>query len=350
MTRITVSSLAIAFLLATACGNEPSADGEQDAGNLDDPPSEDAQPSWNVVIEDLDGAILGFWGPSLDSLFAVGGRLARDGGEAIILHHDGEQWFEMEVDAPALWWVHGFGRDDVWAVGDRGVILHFDGTEWTRVRGGDEPYTLWGVWGASNAEMWAVGGSIERGATSVILHYDGSTWEPVADVGRPDELLFKVWGSAADHAFAVGSAGALLRWDGMTWNRTDVPADWRLVTVHGRSANDIYAVGGLGRSLLVHFDGTEWTPLEAEPTNGLMGVWADPAGPLLITGFRGVVLLEEDGGWLEQDPGTQEDLHAAWGDGAGNYLVGGGNLLSSRAGRGVISGRGDVAGGGLQPW
>jgi len=334
-----VATVAVCLALAS-CG--PEATDEPDA------PTEPLE--WSVVQSDMDGSILSFWGPSLSSLWAVGGALDRDGGQAFILHHDGESWWEVTVDAPALWWVYGLRDDDVWAVGERGIILHFDGESWERVAGGEEDYTLWGLWGPSSDQLWAVGGDIDGDRPSVMLEYDGDAWTELPDIGIEGELLFKVWGSDADHAFAIGTGGAVLRWDGVDWTRTNAGTDARLVTVHGRAFDDVYVVGGLGDNILMHFDGVEWTSIEVEPTGGLMGVWADPSGVVVATGFRGTALLGPGEQWTTMDPDTLECLHAVWGDGEGTFLAGGGNLLTGGAARGVITAVGDVNGGAIQPW
>jgi hypothetical protein len=86
--------------------------------------------------------------PLMEALRDALGTLAEDGGEELILWHDGSAWWRMQTDAPTLWWVHGFSHDNVWAVGEKGTILHFDGSDWETVQTGGD-YTLWGIWGAT---------------------------------------------------------------------------------------------------------------------------------------------------------------------------------------------------------
>lgn len=84
--------IAIALACA-ACSSSGSGTEVPDDGPL---------PAWRVVLEDLDGAVLAFWGTTFDSLFAVGGTLGCDGGRALVLFHDGATWWDMPVDAPTL--------------------------------------------------------------------------------------------------------------------------------------------------------------------------------------------------------------------------------------------------------
>ncbi len=127
----------------------------------------DPQLEWVQAVDMTDGAILSFWGDRADGVFAAGGSMLAGGGDGIVLRHDGEAWSREPITAPTLWWVHGFGLDDVWAVGELGTILHFDGADWTTVETGGD-YTLWGVWGASPQELWAVGGTIGSESQSII--------------------------------------------------------------------------------------------------------------------------------------------------------------------------------------
>lgn len=306
-----------------------------------DPPAPEPEAEWDIVQQDLGGAILSFWGPSMENIFAVGGALAADGGDAFVLHYNGTQWDEMEVDAPALWWVHGFSDSNVWAVGEHGSVLNYDGETWETVAGGDETYNLWGIWGATPDDIWAVGGTVNSQDPGVLLHYQNGAWSEVSDVGLPGELLFKVWGSSVDDVFIVGSESDILHWDGENWERAASGESERLITVAGSGPDDVYAVGGIMTDVLLNYDGTNWTPIDSGATEGLMALWVDPNGDLVVAGFSGLLGTRQSGVWTFPESGTFECLHAAWGDGNGNYLVGGGNLLSGGDSRGIIVGLGD---------
>ena len=323
MTRALVISLAI---LVGACGS-----------------SDDDAMEFEVVVDDLPGAVLSFWGPSSSSLYAVGGDLG-DPGEELILWYDGATWYRMQADAPTLWWVHGFSRDDVWAVGENGTAIHYDGSAWTTERSGAD-YTLWGIWGAASDDLWAVGGSVTHTVPSVLLHYDGTTWTETAEVARDNDMYFKIWGSSASDIWAVSEKGLTIHYDGATWTEVDSGTNQRLITVTGRGPDDVYAVGGVTESVLLHYEGSSWRRVDLELSTGLMGVWAGPDEQLYVTGFNGLMGLG-DGDQLQALPYVTNDcLHATWGDGLGVILGGGGNLLSTTGGNGVIVGTGGIAGG-----
>lgn len=221
--------------------------------------------------------------------------------------------------------MHGFAPDDVWAVGERGTILHFDGASWNAVDS-DREYTLFGVWGAAQDDVWAVGGCVCSGSCSVLRHFDGSTWTDV-DAGL-SRILFKVWGTSAQDVYAVGEAGAILRYDG-AWAPMTSGTTERLITVSGRGANDVWAVGGLGRGVVLHHDGSTWRSVGPDLVGGLMGVWATRGSDVVVSGLDGIVAVAGgDQGWAEAESVTQSDLHGVWGDGQGSVLAGGGNLFA----------------------
>ena len=308
------------------------------SGCPEDPPVAPQRRTWQIEQEHLPGALLSLWGSSPNDIFAAGGPLAIDGGAAFVTHYDGTTWQPMTLTGTTLWWIFGFGPDDVWATGERGVILHYDGTAWSTVEAPTHPYTLWGVWGASPTDIWTVGGVAAGGAPSVIRHYDGTTWSDVAGVGMDSELLFKVWGTAANDVWIVGTRGAALHYDGSAWTRTVSGTTDRLLTVRGRGPDDVYAVGGLSAPVVIHYDGTSWSPVAVEAFGGLMGVWTAPGHGLGVSGARGILLADDGAGWMEPSEPTPTELclHAVWGDGTGKLYAVGGNLFSSAVPDGII--------------
>ena len=66
--------------------------------------------------------------------------------------------------------VHGFGPNDVWAVGDDATVLHFDGKAWTRVATPFDTVSakprFFAVWGSSSKDVWI-------GGNGVMLHFEG---------------------------------------------------------------------------------------------------------------------------------------------------------------------------------
>lgn len=305
---------------------------------------------WTVLQEDMDGVILSFWGPSTTDVWAVGGTLVTGGGDALVLHHDADGWWRVQAPTPTLWWIHGFDDGQIVAVGEAGTVARLEGGAFVVERTG-EPYTLFGVWGAAPDDVWAVGGDVSGAGPGVILHYDGAAWIPAAGVATDRELFFKVWGTASDDVYVVGQGGTILHFDGSAWRRMAWEGGARLLTVRGREPGDVWAVGGLSPGVLLHLEEGGWRSRADMSTGGLMGLWTAPGQPVVVSGFSGLTMTTDgDGELMASEPVTFEDLHAVWGDGAGSYLAGGGNLVTGLDPRGVIIGHGGVAPGAIRPW
>lgn len=62
---------------------------------------------------------------------------------------------------------------------------------------------LYGVWGSSPSDVWAVGLGGE------IFHWNGSEW--LRNESGTTERLRGIWGSGASDLWAVGASGTILR-------------------------------------------------------------------------------------------------------------------------------------------
>jgi len=126
----------------------------------------------------------------------------------------------------------------VWlAIGQQ--LHHFDGSTWAYVaQPGAE---LWGLAAASPSDAWAVGSSGD------MLHWDGSAWT----TGNQAHALYGMWASSATNAWVASSSG-LLHCDGQTWASAPGVAGF-FWNVWGTSANNVYAVGLFNK--VKHYDG-----------------------------------------------------------------------------------------------
>ena len=293
---------------------------------------------WQVVDDAVDGHMLSAWCDGEQTLL-VGGR----DGLGTVVSTGGSGWDRVDgAGGKALRWIWGEGHDGPVVVGDGGTVLRLEG-------GGLLPQfsslgpdvTLWGVWGSSSQDVWAVGGSLQGGARGVIMHWDGLAWIPFAAEDEYDVNFFKVWGCAQDRAWIVGELGTVLRFDGEQWHREDVPTDADLYTDHGTAdCQNVLAVGlarTAGRGVVLRLGDAGWEMLRDDVRVPLFGVCGD-AEEAWIVGAAGYAarVVEND---LEEDPiPTQLDLHACYrAPGCGLWAVGGDLLGSSPSPVGVVA-------------
>jgi hypothetical protein len=319
-----------AFLMLVCACSSAHPEAVTDAGT--NSPDEAGAPAWEVVLEQLDGAVLSVWGPSATDIYAVGGPRGNSGFSSLVLHYDGAAWKRLAPGGTdTFWWVHGAGAKDVWMVGEHGRITHWDGEHFLDFTSGTTA-TLFGVWAASPTDAWAVGGTPEAGTTSpndVLLHWDGTSWSPAPLPQALGRTMFKIWGSASSDLFVVGEAGTIWHRIGTTWMLESNPplAHGTLLSVFGCSPTDVYAVGG--RDVL-HSDGKAWTRVDVALMNDVNGVSCGAPGEVVIVGLGGLKQRRIGGAWVD-DFGSQPytDLHGAWVDPVGAMWGVGGNYLGA---------------------
>jgi hypothetical protein len=137
----------------------------------------------------------------------------------MILHYNGDTWVQMESPTPYdLYGVWGSSPRDVFAVGQAGVILHYNGSVWSVMcfwecdlhgvwgsayndlwsqMTSNTGFTLNGVWGSSHSRVFAVGGTHTQPLEGFVDVYDGTTWNVVWPTFGEFEyppVLYGVWG------------------------------------------------------------------------------------------------------------------------------------------------------------
>lgn len=316
------------------------------------------RPVWHVAASDGEAWMLSVTANS-ERILAVGGQPEKDGkaGSGVLSFLYGTEGARLlRVKSPEegmLWWVHAPTSRVAWTVGERGAILYLDEAiadpvTGVKVRTFVSPVktTFYGVWAFADDDVWIVGGDEAKGG--VILHGGlQAGFTQVPDVPRTG-ILYKVYGASKGSVFAVGAGAALLRLVNGVWilDPPPIPANERLLAVHGRGGEDVFAVGGAGQGRLLHFTGTSssWRVLPTPSVGALSGVYAEKDGTVLLAGQRGqlVTYLPKEERQILPEPLTQDDLHATFALDKERFAVGG-NLtqFGNQTARGVILHEGD---------
>jgi hypothetical protein len=204
-------------------------------------------------------------------------------------------------------------------------------TTW-RVVAEDLEVAVLSIGGVAADDLWAVGADAGKGGA--VLRYDGRSWERVATGELHD--LWWVHAVAADAVFIGGAGATILQWDGAAFVRHETPgqAAHTVYGVWGSAADDVWAVGGVaGRyGFLWHFDGTTWTNVELPddvPLNAggelpaLFKVWGRAADDIYAVGGNGLILRFDGDAWTVVPSETQEVLFTVSGDADSVVIVGG---------------------------
>ncbi len=326
-------ALALLGAVATACAAEPS-----------EPATSTAE--WTIVEEELDSALISVWGSAWDDVWAVGGDRG-DGAGPLILHWDGKSLETLDSGSSGdLWWVFGFAGGPVFMGGAGGNILRYQDGEFSTTTTPSADVTVFGLWGSSAEDMWAVGGADGGADSAFAWRLDGDTWleapEFPAEIAA-DKSLWKVWGSAADDVWFVGTAGVALHWDGASFETTSVGGGESLFTVH-YSEGRFVAVGGSAAGLVFENAGKGWQRADHDPLYALVGVHLVGADQGYAVGRFGAFVEERQGAWLEAEgPSTIRTLHSIWADPEGGLWTAGGELDVRPVVGGVLAYRGNHA-------
>lgn len=284
---------------------------------------------WSLLAPDLDRVALSVWASGRE-VYVVGGPLG-SAGESLLLQFEGPRFVPIPLGTTTtLWWVFGLPSGARYAVGEQGTVLQFSAASAPVKETTLTDHTLYGIWGADENDLWAVGG--QPGKDGVLLHKDTNGWQTVP-APVPFVAFFKVWGSASDDVFVCGEGGTILHYDGKEWAQqsSGLPPSTTLFTVAGRAADDVYAVGGFGQGIMLHYNGRLWQPVD-DPAlvevGGLAGVGVDTDGSVVVVGASGTKLRGMPGALqVDSNAPPHDDLHATF-IAQGHALAVGGNYLA----------------------
>lgn len=309
-------------------------------------------------------ALAAVWGSSKSDVWAVG-----SGGT--IIHYDGTTWKQTPTGVQNTFLgVWGSGPNDVYAVSSSQVIMHSTGfasgaASWKLVPTDNEPYNsvfLRAVWGSSANDV-RVGGRAfdlddpdsdnDTGDQFVrrTTADGGIAWRPLLG----SHTVTSIWGSSADDVWMTADnsvyvsyeRGKILHgtpadagagkdagplFDRLTWTPVDSQSSLTLESVWGSSANDVWAVGGLGT--IRHFvtGDLRWQEVVSPTKEDLRSVWGSGPKDIWAVGDNGTI-LHYDGTSFKastaQFPiGIKPRLNGVWGSGPDDvWIVGDGVVL-----------------------
>lgn len=347
--RMTLGAL---VLIACSCKDDDDDDTGTDTDDTDttDTDTDEGCAEPYTIIGDASNlpaaSFLSIWMSSDQDVFIVG---ADDGAGPAVLHYDGTAWSRLDTGTTDdLWWVWSApGSDLVWVSGAGGRVLTYTRStgSWSEEVITNTAYKLFGIWGTSDTDIWAVGGDVLGNLDGVILHYDGVAWTTSTLVPPPSaghKQAFKVWGAAADDVWVVGTVALLMHWDGAAWETLPEPVypTSTLTTVHGSTADWVVAVGGPGNARAATYDGATWLDVTPQPAAGgpivpnMNGVYAPENGSAVICGDNGSIWWLDGTAWSadECSPETVRHYHACWVDETGAVWAVGGDLTNRNEG------------------
>ncbi len=242
-------------------------------------------------------------------------------------------WKPMESPTTQpLWGVWGISASDIFAVGGfmSPTILHCDdGANWSEMVTPTLPdmYNLWEVWGTAHDDVFAVG-CADPGNYGVVLHYDGINWTDMG--GSHPKYLYDVWGTAHDDVFAVGGhegiGSVIEHYDGIEWEVVwSDDGDWGLNAVWGSAPDNVFAVGDKG--IILHYDGITWDHMIHFFPVDLLDVFGRSATQVYAVGQGGIILYYDGNPsdlWIPETVNSTATLFGiarSWAVGEGGVIL-----------------------------
>ncbi|AKV00694.1 hypothetical protein AKJ09_07357 [Labilithrix luteola] len=329
----TLSGCAIATVLLLACASDAPVLPETPPG-----PTSLPEAGSDAVAEDADAA------PCADCEYfpetCSGDVLCANG----LFTPNGDNGLDMRAQINV---VRGRAPNDVWAVGALGAAAHFDGTSWAPSDLGRRE-TLRALWLQPSAEVTF--GTLDSIYTRGLPIADADAASPSPGgwtAHGPAEVSSDSDPSGVKVTSAWSASGSHWLWCGtMTWNAGTTSGLWRLrisaegkpqvadgipaafcvdlpcsqvTSIHGSSANDLWAVGYRGAAVRVTGADGDAPTMKASDTqtwDALYGVWMASESEAWAVGANGTVRHHSgnDLAWeIVSGVPTTEDLRAVWG-------------------------------------
>lgn len=186
-----------------------------------------------------------------------------------------------------------------------------------------------GVWGSGPDDVYVVGGFPDQGT---IQHFDGTDWSEETVPTVP--ILVWIYGFGPDDIWTVGAGGGVLHRSGGSWEQVDVGTTTDIWGVWGSGPQDVWMVGGnvnTGEPLLIHYDGTGFTPVALDPGQNDRGATAvfkvfGVDGRTFVVGQGGLMIEWDGSSWSQLPAGADadQDFVSLWGTGTDDLVAVGG--------------------------
>jgi len=181
-------------------------------------------------------------------------------------------------------------------------VVSPDGWEWMNPL----PQGSWlvDIWGTSTNNIYAVGDA------GTILHYDGISWSGINS--GISYYLYGICGSSPTDVFAVGDGGTILHYDGMSWSTMSSGTSNLLESIWGSSPTDVFAVGDGGT--ILHYDGMSWSTMSSCTGHRLESIWGSSPTDVFAVGDYNIILHYDGISWSTMSSGSPSNLHDIWGN------------------------------------
>jgi hypothetical protein len=200
--------------------------------------------------------------------------------------------------------VWGSSATDMYAVGRGGTVLHSTGDGTWHAQTSGTTHDLYAVWGSSASDIYVVG---DEG----VFHSTGDgAWHAQT---TPSTGYLTIWGSSATDIYIAGFGISHSTGDGAWTHVTNASPPGAIFGMSGRSATDVWAIGGNANGLGAGSGGYErldanWTWTAVSSLQNLKGV-AFVGTAAYVVGNGGSIYDNRNGSWVKETSPTPSDLN-----------------------------------------
>jgi hypothetical protein len=180
-------------------------------------------------------------------------------------------------------------------------LWHFDGTNFTDlhpIRNGsntpmDGGLSGFNIFAFSQTDYWLFDGNAFH--TSDGMNFDDF---------RPGIFITACWGTSSHDMFFVGRSGIIFHYDGTKFTQMTSNTTKDLHSVWGTNDNNLWASGfnsQTAESVLLHYDGNNWTNQDLTQLGGKIGVGGDGVGAVWICDSLSHKKVFVGGGYLYRE-------------------------------------------------
>lgn len=149
------------------------------------------------------------------------------------------------------------------------------------------------VWTSPSGTAWAAG------TLGALLHFNGKNWLPVSGLPKEvnDEVLYAIWGSSDTDVWVVGSGGLALHFDGTAWSVISTGVQTSIFAIWGASSDNVWATAD---DQILHWDGKSWALQYQVPHhNTLNAIFGSSPDNVWAVGVLGDVVHYDGTTWSE---------------------------------------------------
>ena len=263
-----------------------------------------------------------FGGGAVASKVYAGGET--EGSRPVDLGNGSGTWQAMDSNTEhTLYGVWGVSGSNVFAVGASSTILRYSGYLWSPH---DTPGTtgdIEDVCGNSSVDVFAVqyDSSLWGSGATLLKYITGSTWTQMTSF-ETDRALYGIWSSSSADIFVVGEKLTIYHYNSITDTLTLMnggeETDPDLTGVWGTSPNDVFAVGDEGA--ILYYNGNQWTFMYSGTKVLLEGIWGTSHNDVFAVGDEGTILHYNGSTWSQVNIG-ESWLSGVWGSSSSDVFA-----------------------------